>query len=94
VRSLPNRCQYPDYEGVGADAPEEAAMSERLPDKYPPRHDGAFLVHRPGVGDFIATVCYGMHAPWWCFDANTSVAPMQDGDEWQPWPIGRALSHD
>lgn len=31
----------------------------------PPPHKGVWRVHRSGVGFFEASVCYGMHMPWW-----------------------------
>ena len=33
--------------------------------KMPEPHDGVWRVFREGVGFFDATVCYGMHNPWW-----------------------------
>ena len=83
------------WPALAAAKDEQARLiRKKIPEAYPPRHDGQFLVNRPNVGEFIATVCYGLHPPWWCFDANATTEPMKPGDEWEPWPLGRRSTSD
>lgn len=58
---------------------------------YPEPHVGVWQLHRPGVGFFQATVCYGAHAPWWVpREGFTKVEgdpiAMQPDDAWRPFP--------
>ena len=32
--------------------------------EMPPKH-ARYRIWRDGVGEFVATPCYGMHEPWW-----------------------------
>ena len=44
---------------------EPAAMNWiSVIDKMPPKH-ARYRIWREGVGEFVATPCYGMHEPWW-----------------------------
>lgn len=59
-----------------------------FPETSPPPHAGEWLVERPGVGPFVATVCYGMHSPWWVpaiGGPQAQPVPMMPGDRWRPW---------
>jgi hypothetical protein len=50
---------------------------------HPPPH--AKYIVRRGLAHFIATPCYGMHAPWWVPsnpDGESPPIDMEDGDAW------------
>lgn len=62
--------------------------------KYPEPH-AKYLVKRDGW-IFVATPCYGMHAPWWVAAIGPALpygtrevdpVPMLDTDEWVPLTI-------
>lgn len=53
--------------------------------KYPPPH-ARYLVERDHR-HFVATSCYGMHAPWWgAMTATGEVEPVEmwPTDRWAP----------
>jgi hypothetical protein len=63
----------------------------RASTEMPPRHMGIWRVWRPGHGYFDATVCYGMHEPWWVPRNNftrdeSEPTPIQDDDMWGKQP--------
>lgn len=60
-------------------------------DEHPAPH-AKYLVWRKGIGPFVATPCYGMHAPWWVPWIVESegrnwgkTIDMEDSDLWRPW---------
>jgi len=58
-------------------------IGDKVNERHPPAHC-KFLVNRKGW-HFIATVCYGMHNPWWVpRDHEKELDPieMEDIDEW------------
>jgi hypothetical protein len=67
-----------------SDADDGRAAWIRIKDAHPPPHQGSYRVRRDGEDDeIIATVCYGMHTPWWCLTDNCTL-DMQDDDLWRP----------
>lgn len=62
-------------------------MSEttKVKDAHPRPH-ARYTVRRDGNW-FVATPCYGMHAPWWVPSSptgETEPIDMRDTDEWHP----------
>lgn len=49
--------------------------------KQPPPH-GRYEAYQAGRGDFTATVCYGMHHPWWVPDGKEPI-DMLPSDMWR-----------
>ena len=56
-----------------------------------PAPHAQYEVWRKETGIFVATPCYGMHAPWWVprtvdlYSPGTTAFPMEDDDLWRPW---------
>jgi hypothetical protein len=72
----------------------EALRWTKVSDKHPPR-GGHFLARSSSFpnGYAVATVCYGLHDPWWCSDlvheraatyhkGSRSTTTIQGDDEW------------
>lgn len=69
-----------------------ASEFKQIPDHFP-RKGGRYLVSRLETGPFVATVCYGLHDPWWVpevvnhYSPGAFVVPMRKGDQWIEWPV-------
>ncbi len=70
-----------------------------ISDERPAPH-ARYEVWREEAGHFVATPCYGMHAPWWVpltcdlYSPGSTAFQMEDLDMWRLWeptvePIGR-----
>jgi hypothetical protein len=61
-----------------------------IAEQRPPRGTRC-LVERAESGPFVATPCYGMHAPWWVplvadlYQPGAMAFEMRDDDRWQEW---------
>ena len=55
----------------------------KIKDKHPPAHQKYCVIREDKI--FTATVCYGMHAPWWIvhtMDEEAEPLNMLDTDLW------------
>jgi len=62
-------------------------MFQQIQGQHPQPH-ARYLVKR-GHYTFVATPCYGMHAPWWVpmkHDGELEPISMESTDKWMPIP--------
>jgi len=68
-----------------------ATETKLVSEEYPEPH-ARYLVKREATGPFVATPCYGMHAPWWVplvadlYQPGGVVFPMEPTDRFSLWP--------
>ncbi len=80
------RWNDPDLIALRAALAEETAedmVMIQIGSQYPRPHEGKYEVYRSGVGLFVATVCYGMHDPWWVPVLTGDPIPMREDDLWR-----------
>lgn len=73
-------------------AERDAAAEEwtKAADRHPAPH-ARYEVRRADLGTFVATPCYGLHAPWWVplvadvFAPGAIAFDFDDADEWRPF---------